>query len=143
MALRVYIASRARPDLSMMWRRVRAEGKIEVTSRWIDELSDRSTIDFRRLWRHIGEDISRSQALIVYLESRDLPARGALVEIGMALATSLPVIVVAPDVVFESDTDWPLGSWIHHPLVRVMPSLTLALDWCQIAESTLQAESPP
>lgn len=56
-------------------------------------------------WRENQEDIENSDALLLYVEPGD-HLRGALVEVGIAIANNVPVIIVGehPD----------HGTWKHH-----------------------------
>lgn len=126
----VYVASRASvPARGEMWRALRAEGWL-INSTWIDEDGPGETADFGELWDRISREVEGSAALIAYMEPDDFPVRGVLIEIGMALAHQLPVILVLPGVVLEGPTSRPVGSWIKHPLVRIARTIHEAFeDW--------------
>jgi len=124
----VYVASRASiPERGQMWRDLRASG-VNVTSSWIDEDGPGETADFADLWPRIEREVTSSERLICYLEPDDFPIKGVLIEIGMALAAKVPVVIVAPDIELEGRTFRPLGSWIRHPLVTFAPTILAALQ---------------
>jgi hypothetical protein len=118
----IYVASRASiQDRSAMWRAFRCAG-IPIDSTWIDEAEPGQTLDYSELWGRIEQEVRQSRALILFLESGDLPVKGALVEVGMAVAYGLPVYVVAPRV-----DDAAIGSWLAHPRVQRVESVHAAL----------------
>ncbi len=124
----VYVASRAsQPDRPAMWRRLRAEGR-PIISTWIDEAGEGETACNRELWLRIEREVTTAKALILYVEREDFPIKGALVEVGMALAAGVPVYVCAPGVMLEDRTMRPVGSWMMHPLVRYAYDLSEAFD---------------
>ena len=115
----VYVASRASvPGRAEMWRAHRADGR-PIVSTWIDEAGPGQTADMGDLWARIGREVAASVGLILYAEPTDFPLKGALVEVGMALAAGKPVVVVAP-----SPAVGPWGSWATHPLVSFSPTIT-------------------
>lgn len=112
-----YVASRASiPERSEMWRSLRVAGW-RITSSWIDEAGEGETGSFSELWLRIGREIESSAGLILYAESDDFPLKGALIEVGMALALEKLVYVCLPGVSLDGRTARPIGSWIFHPLV--------------------------
>lgn len=116
--MKIYIASRASiPARAAMWRSWRDAG-VEIVSTWIDEDGDGQTADFGELWHRISCEIASADRLVLYVEPDDLPLKGALVEVGMALAMGLPVFVVTPGIEMEPRSMRPIGSWIAHPMVR-------------------------
>lgn len=54
--------------------------------------------------------------------------KGALIEVGMAIAHKIPIRVVAPGVVLEPVSFRPIGSWVRHPLVAFADSMAEALE---------------
>jgi hypothetical protein len=124
---RFYVASR--PSIlerPAMWRALRASGH-NIVSTWIDEPRVEGVFDFRELWHRIEAEIRSADELVLYLQPTDFPLKGALVEVGMALAMGKPVTVVAPDVPINPHDFSPLGSWAAHPNVRLCDCLTTAL----------------
>lgn len=116
----VYVASRASvPERPAMWRRLRDAG-YPIISTWIDEAGAGETADNGELWARIAREISGAERLVLYVEPEDFPLKGALVEVGMAIAAGVPVVVVAPNVPLEVHTLRPLGSWAAHPMVTVL-----------------------
>jgi hypothetical protein len=73
--------------------------------------------------------------LILYVETEDIPLKGALIEVGMAIAHRLPIRVVAPGVVLDPVSFRPLGSWVRHPLVTFCDTMVEARDARQITEA--------
>lgn len=125
--LGVYVASRASvPERGEMWRRLRSSG-VRINSSWIDEDGVGQTEDFSELWSRIESEVRQSQRLILYAEPGDFPLKGALVEVGIALAFEVPVIAVLPGVELEPRTMRPVGSWMCHPLVRIASTIEQAL----------------
>lgn len=113
----VYVASRASiPERVQYWRLLRRLGW-PIASTWIDEAGSGETEDLGELWTRIGREVTGSAGLILYVEPADFPLKGALVEVGMALAAGVPVVVVAPGVDVEPRSSRPIGSWMMHPLV--------------------------
>lgn len=136
---RIYVASRASVlARGAMWRAERAAGA-PIISTWIDEDGENDTADLDELWVRICREVSTAQRLVLYVEPTDFPLKGAFVEIGMALAARVPIVVVAPDVKIEGRNCRPFGSWIRHPLVCFADSV-----WTAFATDTasLSALSP-
>lgn len=123
----VYVASRASlPERGQMWRDLRASG-VAITSTWIDEDGPGQTGCNRELWSRIEREVKAAAALILYVEPGDFPLKGALIEVGMAIAAGRPVYVVAPGVELEERSLRPLGSWALHPLVTFTSSVADAV----------------
>ena len=111
-----YVASKT--THAEMWRQRRAAGE-PIISTWIDEAGQGETACFADLWtRCIGEAMF-ARAVILYHQHVDQPLKGALVEVGAALAAGVPVFVV-------SDAAPLLGSFTNHPLITVVQSLDAA-----------------
>lgn len=120
-----YVASRASiPERAKMWREWRAGGA-PVVSSWIDEDGEGETESFTELWERIRSEIQRCSVLVLYVDEGDLPLKGALIEVGMALAYGKPVFVICPGYTSAKDGSKPrpLGSWVAHPLVTWYNSL--------------------
>lgn len=123
----IYVASRASiPERSAMWREHRGLGW-NIISTWIDEAGEGETDSFEDLWLRIRNEIYACEYFILYAERDDFPLKGALVEVGMALAFQKPVIIVLN---FEPEgrTYRPIGSWITHPYVHRVDTIQHALD---------------
>jgi len=85
---------------------------VEVTSSWIDEpnLTNEITVDpptMRDNWVRNISDVKRSTLLLCYNLVRP-GGQGRFVEVGVALASDIPVYAVGS-----------LLTWIHHPLVTL------------------------
>ena len=124
----VFVSSRSsNPARSAMWRRIRSEG-FPIISSWIDKDGSGKTINTRDLWADIQVEILLSCGLVLYVEPGDFPLRGSLVEAGMALASLLPVVVVAPGVSIDPESFDPIGSWMNNAIVSTAPTVELAID---------------
>lgn len=124
----IYIASRASiPARAAQWRLLRDIKGWHIVSSWIDEDEAGATADFSELWLRIEAEIKQSERLILYVEPDDFPLKGALVEVGIALAAGVKVLVVAPGIVLDERTRRPIGSWVDHPLVKLVPNMDVAL----------------
>jgi len=124
----VYIASRASiPARAAQWKHLRDVEGWHIVSSWIDEAGEGQTDDFSELWVRIETEIKGSERLILYVESDDFPLKGALIEAGIALAAGVPIYVVAPGVTIEPRSRRPVGSWVDHPLVKIVPDMETAL----------------
>lgn len=121
-----YIASRV--TRATTWRRLRDTDGWKITSSWIDEAGAGMSADLGALWSRIETEIGRSERLILYVETEDFPLKGALIEVGMAIATRTPVRVVAPGVVLDPVSFRPLGSWVRHPMVTFYDTMDEALE---------------
>lgn len=129
LALGVYVASRASiPARAEMWRGLRSQGW-PIVSTWIDEDGPGQTKDIRKLWMRIVREVASAEGLILYVEPADFPLKGGLIEVGMALAFRIPVVVVAPSVAIDQRSGQPLGSWVHHPLVSCAESVIDAFQY--------------
>jgi hypothetical protein len=119
----VYAASRASiPERGAMWRTLRAQGA-RIVSSWIDEDGEGQTDDFGELWSRIESEIRSADRLVLYAETDDFPLKGALIEVGMAIAMGKPVFLVLPEVTLDPRNFRPLGSWAAHPSVTRVDSV--------------------
>lgn len=100
----IYTASKTRH--AAKWRELRASG-VPVNATWIDEAGVGETACFADLWCRCISEAASARIVLLYVEQGD-NLKGALVEVGAALASGVPVHVVGP----VND------SWLHHPLVR-------------------------
>ena len=110
----VYIASKARH--APQWLALRASG-LPVISTWIDEAGEGESASLADLWSRCVAESASAAALLFYHEPGD-EQRDALIEIGAALASGVPVFVVGD----------PPGSWVHHALVTRCVSLDEAVE---------------
>ena len=123
-----YIASRASlPERSAAWRQLRDVDGWKITSTWIDEAGVGASTDLGALWERIEAEIAGSERLVLYVEPEDFPLKGALIEVGIAIAHRIPIRIVAPGVVLEPISLRPLGSWVRHPLVAFADTMDEAL----------------
>ncbi len=119
----IYVASKTKH--ASMWQDWRAHG-YPIISTWIDE--DDEGVDHYDLWLRICQEVAWSGKLVIYVEDDDFPLKGALVEVGMALATGVPIcLVLSPSIKIDPTTLRPIGSWIKHPLVKQYDSIESAL----------------
>ncbi len=124
-----YIASRASiPRRAAAWRRLRDVGGWKITSTWIDEDGAGQTTDLGALWVRIASEVAGSERLVLYVEPDDFPLKGALIEVGIAIAHLIPIRVVAPGVLLDPISFRPVGSWVRHPLVSFANSVREALE---------------
>lgn len=112
----VYIASRTKH--AERWRALREAG-LSVTSGWIDRGTRGEVGDWDALWRSCIREVGVADALLLYAEPGE-HLRGALVELGVALAAGIPVVYVGPD-----ET---LGTVLHAPGITRASSVESALD---------------
>lgn len=128
-----YVASRASlPERPAMWRRFRDQG-VNITSTWIDEAGEGETACNAELWTRIEREVREADALVLYARADDFPLKGALVEVGMALALGRVVYVCAPDVQLDPHSLRPLGSWAKHPLVTFVDDVAFPFARHEIA----------
>lgn len=109
----IYVASKVKH--APMWRKMRDRGgpdPFPICSTWIDEARDKQSPSPADLWRRCVSEAANADAVIPYVEPGEV-LKGALVEVGAALARGVPVFVVGE----------PDGSWASHPLVRRCASL--------------------
>lgn len=127
-----YIASRASlPERSEAWRKLRDVDGYLIVSSWIDvvaqPINEDNTKPLHTIWENITQEVTTAERVIVYAEPDDFPLKGTLVEVGMALAFGTPIYLVLPGVDIEEDTFRPIGSWINHPLVKLVSTMDEAL----------------
>ena len=100
---RVYVASKAKHG--SMWIAMRDSQDVNIISSWIDLYEPGDIQDWRQFWlRCVAEVRSADYLLAAHFED-DGAWKGALVEIGVALALDTPVLLVGE----------PPGTWIEHP----------------------------
>lgn len=127
----IYIASRASlPERVAEWRRYRDRLGVRIVSSWIDEAEEGETEDFGDLWERIGREILLCDKLVLYAETNDFPLKGALVEVGMAIASRKRIVACLPGVRLEERTLRPVGSWLASALVSRNDDISTALGIC-------------
>lgn len=105
---RIYVASKSK--YGPMWRALRAQGH-PIISTWIDESGEGETKDPAEFWTRCVREASSCTSMVVLHEDGEV-MRGALVEMGAALAHGRPVFWAGPSYL----------SALSHPLVqRVEP----------------------
>jgi hypothetical protein len=110
----LYVASKARH--APRWLELRASG-VPIISTWIDEAGPGQTASWSDLWLRVVREVSSSSALVFHHEPGDTE-KGALVEVGSALASGTPVFAVgAEEFNFNA-----------HPLVTLCASLDEAVQ---------------
>jgi len=132
----IYVASRVKH--AAMWRILRE--KYAIISTWIDEAGEGETDDLSELWGRITAEVANCDALVLHVAPGDCPLKGALVEVGMAIALGKPVFVSAFGVELEERSLRPIGSWLHHKSV-VLDAGQWSLDRClqQASEVTVKS----
>lgn len=128
----VYVASKVRH--APRWRALRAAGRVRVVSTWIDEAGPGQTEDFPDLWRRCVAEAAAADATVVYGEPGET-LKGALVEVGAALAAGKPVYAVG-----DLDDN---GTWRLHPLVVRVETVDDALALLAEPPCTTSATTPP
>ena len=116
----IYIASRVKH--APKWRKYRASSGAAIISSWIYEAEEGQTSDLSELWARIRDEISLSSVLVFYAEADDFPLKGALVEVGIAMALRIPIRVVTPGVCLDKNCR-PVGSWMRHKSVQVFSTV--------------------
>lgn len=106
---KVYIASKMHH--APKWREAYSREDIHVVSRWpfLETQVDDRPSNCRKFWQDDFTDVQSCAVLILFAEEGE-NLRGALVEVGIALALGKFVIVIGE----HHDH----GTWWHHPLVR-------------------------
>src|SRR5580765_2533404 len=118
---RVYIASKVKH--AKRWRDMRRFIDCDIVSSWIDI---EGTPDYEKMWRYmIIPDIRKADRLILYTKPGEIH-KGSLVEVGIALARGISIYIVSEASAIypnKEDDSWPIGSWVNHPNVFVVPTL--------------------
>ena len=121
--MKIYTASKF--SRANMWKQQFAQWKCEglaisLNARWVNDYSELvpDHPQFCKLgWLHDVDDVSTSDLLILYADNTE-HLRGALVEVGVALAKNKPVIIIGnhPD----------YGTWQFHPLIHKVDDFAAA-----------------
>lgn len=112
MGERIYVASKT--IHAHRWIALRDVG-MPIISTWIDEAGPGQTIDWPGLFTRCVTEASGADVLICYSEPGEI-LKGALVEVGAALAHRVSVLWVGP-----------AQNVCRHPLVTVLSSLDEAV----------------
>jgi hypothetical protein len=106
---RVYIASKAKH--APKWQALIAAGYNGIQCEWFNYAgtteTDDSQIDYGQLWDHCITDVQEADALVLYCEPGEV-LKGAILELGVALARDKRVILVGSDEDLRRN-----GSWLH------------------------------
>lgn len=115
----IYIASKTHH--APKWLELRANG-LPIVSTWIDEAGPGQSADLSDLWRRCTLEASTASALVVYRETDDI-LKGAFIEVGIALASNVPVFAVG----------CKGQSFTNHRLVTCCDTLDDAIRLAQVA----------
>lgn len=122
--LRIYTASKLRH--AKMWRELCDQHDLFIFhARWLKHLkigTPDNAANAPAFWLQDQQDVKDSDALLVYAEKDDRLS-GALVEVGMAIAYGVPVILVG------EHEDY--GTWRWHPGVHWVPDIPAAIEFAQ------------
>jgi hypothetical protein len=110
----IYTASKTRH--ADKWLGLRAAG-VKINATWIDEAGEGMTTDFSDLASRCVNEAKSASCVLLYCEPGD-KLKGALIEVGAALAVGVPVFSVG----FEDRS-----AFTHHPLWQSFPSIEAAL----------------
>lgn len=111
----IYIASKT--IHAPRWRELRACG-VPVISTWIDEANKNQTRNMADLWQRCVREAMTCETLIAFRTAEEV-LKGALIEIGAALANDKQVILVGFDAVNFS--------FKHHPNCKTAPDMKTAI----------------
>jgi nucleoside 2-deoxyribosyltransferase len=84
--MRVYVASKVKH--AEMWRLLRV--RMGIVSTWIDEAGEGQTENYTELAQRCLREVQDSDAVVLFCEPREV-LKGALLEVGAALAYGIPV----------------------------------------------------
>lgn len=115
----IYFASKV--EHAPRWRELRARG-VPIVSTWIDEAGPGDSGDYGDLWTRCVSEAAHAAGLIAYAEPGEV-MKGALAEIGAALAHGVPVIYVGP--AMDKGVT-------KHPLVSLAPDIESAIQAVRI-----------
>jgi len=111
----IYVASKTKH--ARRWVALRDTG-VPIVSTWIDEAGPGESVSLQDLWVRCITEASTADAVLLYTEPGD-GLKGALVEVGAALAFGVPVYVVG---------DGTEGSWVCHPCVVRVATIEEAVN---------------
>lgn len=114
--MKLYIASKTKH--AAKWRKLRGKGH-NIISTWIDEAGPGESKDLRDLAQRCVDEAKSADRLILFGKPEDI-LKGALIEVGAALAFGVPVFAVGYSPSFES-------ALRNHPLWKECLSVEEAL----------------
>ena len=126
----IYVASKAKHG--PMWKEYRDIDLYPITSTWIDECGAGETSDWPDLWTRCVKEASECGCLVAYRANENEEMKGAMVEIGAALAHGKRVFCVG----FE------YASFVRHPLVTSTACVATALRMAKEALQQSQGVEP-
>jgi hypothetical protein len=109
----IYIASKTKH--AKVWKAYRDAG-FPLASTWIDEAGKGETENFADLWMRCVWEATNCAVLIAYRE-KDEVLKGAMIEIGCAIASGRLVLLCG---------DWEGFSFTAHPLVKIVENINNA-----------------
>ena len=118
----IYVASKTK--YAEMWRLLRAH--MQINSTWIDEAGEGQTASYSELATRCLNEVEKSCAVVLYCKPGDV-LKGALIEVGAALALGIPVYCVGA-------CDSLSRVFVRHPLWRKCSSLHDATEAIRIAQ---------
>ncbi len=90
----IYIASKTKH--AERWRLLRANG-VPIVSTWIDDAGEGETTDWNDLWERCIAEVKGARAVVLYVEPEETH-KGTLIEVGVAIASGVPVFWVGPEI---------------------------------------------
>ena len=125
--IRVYTASTLKQ--APLWRKLHeTHPHIYCHARWLKHMAH-GTPDTPEqaswFWQQDEEDVRDADALVAYADQTER-LRGGLVEVGMAIAFGVPVIVVG--------AHFDCGTWQYHPAVTRVRDLDEAVAWLKVLQ---------
>ncbi|MHB8408394.1 MAG: hypothetical protein ACYDHY_09950 [Acidiferrobacterales bacterium] len=114
---RVYTASKT--VHASKWRALRDAG-YPITASWIDEAGEGQSADYAELAERCVREVAGANLVLLYSEPGEV-LKGALIELGVALGSGVPVAYVGSGAGLSR-------VFRHHPLWREYRSIEDALD---------------
>lgn len=99
-----------------------------LISSWLDLVMNEraeTPANSKAFWQNNISEVQDADVVVVFTDPEH-PLRGALVEVGVGLASEIPVVIVG-----EHDS---FGSWRHHPLVYNVDRLDQVDDLLDILD---------
>ncbi len=104
-----------------LWKRLRESG-VPIISTWIDEAGEGQSGDYSELSTRCLAEVASAKSVILYCEPGEV-LKGAMVEVGAALALGVPVYCVGT-------CDSLSRVFVKHPLWHTCPSIDCAIIAC-------------